>query len=203
MHSYLTSKFPLRDPLGRVYGICGIYTDITELKSAQAELNQAKEAAEGVNRELLEKQERLDEDLQAAAGIQRALLPYNLPHLPQVELAWKFAPSEFIGGDLFHAQPLGPDRLCLYMLDISGHGVPASLMTVSVHETLDPASGHVATRDGGGVLRALPREKSCAPWTKNIPWSALARVSASPICCWGWPTESWCTPTPGTPCPYC
>ena len=155
-HSYLTSKFPLRDPGGRIYGVCGISTDITELKNTQAELKRAKEAAEAANLLLMEKQERLDEDLQAAAGIQRTLLPYNLPHLPQVELAWKFAPSEFIGGDLFHAQPLGPGQLCLYMLDISGHGVPASLMTVSVHETLDPASGHVAKRDINGALQALP-----------------------------------------------
>jgi PAS domain S-box-containing protein len=169
VHSYLTSKFPLRDPGGRVYGVCGISTDITELKSAQAELKQAKEAAEGVNRELLEKQGRLDEDLQAAAGIQRALLPYNLPRLPQVELAWKFAPSEFIGGDLFHAQPLGRDRLCLYMLDISGHGVPASLMTVSVHETLDPASGHVASLDGGGLLRALSPGKVLRTLDREYP----------------------------------
>lgn len=169
VHSYLTSKFPLRDPGGRIYGVCGISTDITELKDTQAELKRAKEAAETANLALMEKQERLDEDLQAAAGIQRTLLPYNLPHLPQVELAWKFAPSEFIGGDLFHAQPLGPGQLCLYMLDISGHGVPASLMTVSVHETLDPASGHVAKRDINGALQALPPGKVLSVLDREYP----------------------------------
>jgi len=156
LHTYLSAKFPLRDPQGRTYGICGISTDITELKRAQVELNKAKEAAEEANRQLLEKQQRLDEDLQAAAGIQRTLLPYNLPRLPQVELAWKFAPSEVIGGDLFHAQPLGPDHLCLYMLDVSGHGVPAALVTVSVHETLDPASGHVVKRGPDGLAKVTP-----------------------------------------------
>ncbi|MCF8043536.1 MAG: SpoIIE family protein phosphatase [Desulfarculaceae bacterium] len=169
MHSYLTAKFPLRDPDGRIYGVCGISTDITELKNTQAELKRAMEAAETANQSLMEKQERLDEDLQAAAGIQRTLLPYNLPHMPQVELAWKFAPSEFIGGDLFHAQPLGPGQLCLYMLDISGHGVPASLMTVSVHETLDPASGHVAKRDLNGALQALPPGKVLSDLDREYP----------------------------------
>ncbi|MCB2191499.1 MAG: SpoIIE family protein phosphatase [Deltaproteobacteria bacterium] len=168
-HHYLTSKFPLRDPKGRIYGVGGISTDVTELKNTQAELKRAKEAAETANQSLMEKQERLDEDLQAAAGIQRTLLPYNLPHLPQVELAWKFAPSEFIGGDLFHAQPLGPETLCLYMLDISGHGVPASLMTVSVHETLDPASGHVATRDLNGALQALPPSQVLGALDREYP----------------------------------
>ncbi len=159
LHTYLAARFPLRDLNGRVYGICAIATDITPLKRAQAEVNQAKEQAEAINRELLDKQQSLDEDLKAAAGIQRTLLPYNLPRLSQVELAWKFAPSEVIGGDLFHAQPLGPDHLCLYMLDVSGHGVPAALVTVSVHETLDPASGHVVRqKPGGGVIVTPPGE---------------------------------------------
>jgi len=159
LHTYLAARFPLRDPNGRTYGICAISTDITPLKRAQDQVHEAKEQAEAINRELLDKQQRLDEDLKAAAGIQRTLLPYNLPRLSQVELAWKFSPSEVIGGDLFHAQPLGPDHLCLYMLDVSGHGVPAALVTVSVHETLDPASGHVVRQSpGGGVIVTPPGE---------------------------------------------
>ena len=169
VHTYLSAKFPLRDPMGRIYGVGGISTDITELKSTQAELKRAKEAAEGANRQLRVKQARLDEDIKAAAGIQRTLLPYNLPHLPQVELAWKFVPSEVIGGDLFHAQPLGPDHLCLYMLDVSGHGVPAALVTVSVHETLDPASGHVAQRDPNGAMRGLPPSKVLSILDREYP----------------------------------
>lgn len=127
----------------------------------------ARRAMKMVNAELKENQQRLDEDMRAAAGIQRTLLPTNLPRLPQVELAWKFTPSELIGGDLFNAYLLDQNHLALYMLDVSGHGVPAALVTVSVHEALDPRSGHVLTQspDGealitppGEVLRILDRE---------------------------------------------
>ncbi|MCB2227682.1 MAG: SpoIIE family protein phosphatase [Desulfarculaceae bacterium] len=169
LHTYLSAKFPLRDLRGVNYGVCGISTDITSLKQAQAQLSQAKEEAEAVNRELLEKQGRLDEDLKAAAGIQRTLLPYNLPRFPHLELAWKFAPSEVIGGDLFHAQPLGPDHLCLYMLDVAGHGVPAALVTVSVHETLDPASGHVMRMDQDGRVRVTPPGEVLAILDREYP----------------------------------
>eukprot|EP01022_Parablepharisma_sp_SALTPOND_P035583 TRINITY_DN9587_c0_g2_i1.p2 TRINITY_DN9587_c0_g2~~TRINITY_DN9587_c0_g2_i1.p2 ORF type:complete len:682 (-),score=251.99 TRINITY_DN9587_c0_g2_i1:38-2083(-) len=169
LHTYLSAKFPLRGLEGDTYGICSIATDITPLKRAQAQLNQAKEQAEAINSELLEKQLRLDEDLKAAAGIQRTLLPYNLPRLSQVELAWKFAPSEVIGGDLFHAQPLGPDHLCLYMLDVSGHGVPAALVTVSVHETLDPASGHVVRQSSGGRVAVTPPGEVLAILDREYP----------------------------------
>ncbi len=137
----------------------------------------ARRAMKKVNAELKENQQRLDEDLRAAAGIQRTLLPANLPRLPQVELAWKFTPSELIGGDLFNAFLLGPDLLALYILDVSGHGVPAALVTVSVHETLDPRSGHVISQEADGeahitppgeVLRILDREYPLERFSKTF-----------------------------------
>ncbi len=46
----LTSKVALRDGNGQVTGILGIYTDITERKRVEQQLQQAKEAAEAANR---------------------------------------------------------------------------------------------------------------------------------------------------------
>jgi PAS domain S-box-containing protein len=45
----LTNKVPLRDADGNVIGILGIYTDITERKRVEQELQRAKEAAEAAN----------------------------------------------------------------------------------------------------------------------------------------------------------
>ena len=45
----LTNKVPLRDADGRVTGILGIYTDITERKRFEQELQRAKEAAEAAS----------------------------------------------------------------------------------------------------------------------------------------------------------
>jgi signal transduction histidine kinase len=49
IHIYLTVKFPLRDAIGAIYAVCGISTDVTELKRAQQELDQ-REALELSNR---------------------------------------------------------------------------------------------------------------------------------------------------------
>ena len=40
---YLTVKFPLRDAVGTVYAVCGISTDVTELKRVQYELDERAE----------------------------------------------------------------------------------------------------------------------------------------------------------------
>jgi PAS domain S-box-containing protein len=37
--SYLTTKFPLKDPSGQTYGVCIVSTDISELKRAQQEVH--------------------------------------------------------------------------------------------------------------------------------------------------------------------
>jgi PAS domain S-box-containing protein len=52
VHTYISTKFPLRDPSGAIHGVCGISTDITERKRAENEVRRARETAESVNREL-------------------------------------------------------------------------------------------------------------------------------------------------------
>jgi len=129
------------------------------------------------NAELTEKQKKLDEDLQAAAGIQQSLLPQKLQKLPKIEnldIAWKFMPSETIGGDIFNVIRLDEDHLGFYMIDVSGHGVPAALVTFSISQTLQPHMGYTIRKKPGfspdyelvtpgEVLRALDAEY---PWER-------------------------------------
>lgn len=120
-----------------------------------------------LNAELREKQEHLDADLKAAAVIQTALLPKPLPAASNVRAAWKFVPCQSIGGDVFLLTPLGKRYLMVAIVDISGHGVPSAMVTVSVCQFLQPQAGTIfqagAGPDGtvvppGQVLAALDRE---------------------------------------------
>jgi PAS domain S-box-containing protein len=47
---YLSNKFPLFNTSGEVYAVCGISTDITDQKRAEADLRDAKAAAESADR---------------------------------------------------------------------------------------------------------------------------------------------------------
>ncbi|HQN17982.1 MAG TPA: SpoIIE family protein phosphatase [Syntrophobacteraceae bacterium] len=112
------------------------------------------------NKELLEKQRRLEEDLKAAAGIQKSLLPAKVPSIQNVSVVWRFQPCDLIGGDIFNVCRLDQDSMGIYMIDVSGHGVPASLVTVSVSQMLHPESGYLKRirSDSSGVEIVSPAE---------------------------------------------
>ena len=48
--TFLIVKFPLHDPAGAPYSLCGIATDITERKAAEEELRQARDVAEAASK---------------------------------------------------------------------------------------------------------------------------------------------------------
>ena len=52
LHTYISIKFPLWDAQGKIYGVCGISTDISERKRAEASLKQAQEVLHQTNAEL-------------------------------------------------------------------------------------------------------------------------------------------------------
>ena len=95
------------------------------------------------NAMLTEKQRLLNQDLEAAGEIQKALLPQSFPDLKNIKFSFSFSPCERIGGDLFNVQILDENHLGVYILDVSGHGVPAAMLTALVHQSLLPQSGTV------------------------------------------------------------
>ena len=115
------------------------------------------------NRLLQEKQNKIEEDLEAAAQIQSALIPSAKPELPELSFSWQFVPSDQSGGDIFNIHLLDDRTLAVYLVDVSGHGVPAAMVTVSVAQSLQPHGYTVLHRndrnDGDSALLA-PRNPS-------------------------------------------
>ncbi|MBN2808817.1 MAG: serine/threonine-protein phosphatase, partial [Deltaproteobacteria bacterium] len=75
-------------------------------------------------------------DLQAAAGIQRSLLPKAGPEHKSFDFAWRYEPCVSVGGDIFNWLELNDGKIIAYLVDVSGHGVPAALVTVSVTQRI-------------------------------------------------------------------
>jgi sigma-B regulation protein RsbU (phosphoserine phosphatase) len=94
-----------------------------------------------LNRELTWQQKRIQDDLNAAADIQKSLLPQKRHITEKIDVAWYFEPCDKIGGDIFNMIKLDDDHLVIYMLDVSGHGVPAAMVTVSVSQLMQMHTG--------------------------------------------------------------
>ncbi len=96
----------------------------------------------------------LREDVEQAARYVESLLP--VPLAERVGARWKFIPSASLGGDAFGYHWLDDDHFAVFLLDVSGHGVGAALLGVSVLNALRACSlPRTDFRDPGQVLAAL------------------------------------------------
>ena len=83
---------------------------------------------------------RMKQDLEAAAAIQRTLLPAENPVLEGTHCAWRYVPCDELAGDTLNVVPLDGAAVAFYLLDVSGHGVPAALLSVTLSRLLSDVS---------------------------------------------------------------
>ncbi len=95
------------------------------------------------NDQLQRANDRMRHSLDLAAKVQRSLLPAQTTlRVHGVDLAWSFHPCDELGGDVLNVFPLPGGHVGLYLLDVSGHGVPSSLLSVTLSRILAPVPGH-------------------------------------------------------------
>ncbi len=82
------------------------------------------------HRALVASQDRVLAELAEAGAYVQSILPPPLCEGP-VRADWCFKPSAQLGGDAFGYHWLDEYRFAFYLLDVSGHGVAAALLSVS------------------------------------------------------------------------
>lgn len=120
---------PIANPAGRVTHFIGVQSDVTERRENEAALRQANEL-------LVESRARMKNDLEAASRLQRSLLPSTLPEFDRIEIQWTFRPCDELAGDFINVIPLDDDHVAIYVVDVTGHGVAASLLSVAIARSL-------------------------------------------------------------------
>jgi phosphoserine phosphatase RsbU/P len=118
--------------------------------------------------ELAEANRLMKGDLEAAARVQRALLPVWPLDIPGVRFAWHYQPCDELAGDLLNVVPLGDRHVALYVLDVVGHGVKASLMAVMVSSVI----AQMLARPGHGQGAGPPVSPGhiVAALNQAFPW---------------------------------
>ena len=105
----------------------------------------------------------MQNDLVAASTVQKSFLPNTPPKIPGLDFSWFFKPCEMLAGDTFNCLVLDSDHIAVYVLDVSGHGVPAAFLSVTLSHVLtpDPERDGVLSRGigpGGDRVHRSPRE---------------------------------------------
>jgi sigma-B regulation protein RsbU (phosphoserine phosphatase) len=80
--------------------------------------------------------ERLEEEMRLAREIQERLQPQTIPKHPGLDLATLALPSRHVAGDYFDLIKLDENRLLVAIADVTGKGVPASLLMSNLQACL-------------------------------------------------------------------
>jgi sigma-B regulation protein RsbU (phosphoserine phosphatase) len=94
------------------------------------------------------------------AEAEQALLPPAELSLPGLRMARTFRPCANLAGDAVGVVAFAHGPVGLYLLDVSGHGVGAALLSFTLNHTLSPsAEGSLLIEDAGHGLSLLAVER--------------------------------------------
>ena len=122
---------------------------IVRIRAGERVLNLEKDL-EDRNEKLSKAFSIIRKDLEAAAILQKVLLPKANRALSGFLFDWIFLPCSFVAGDTFNYMELDSDHICFFLLDVSGHGVQAAMLSFTLTKTLSSL-----------ILPGNPAEISC------------------------------------------
>lgn len=99
----------------------------------------------------------LMEDLSSARRIQRSLLLNNIKKIPGYSYSYKYIPSKLIGGDFFQIGSRQNGKYYFYICDVSGHGIPAAMLTVFIQQSIRIILDRNPQSAPGDILSRLNR----------------------------------------------
>lgn len=150
----------------RLIGILTVYNKGKDAGTLFTESDQrllsiiASQSAQVVeNARLYEEEQALQfvrREMELAASIQRKLIPETSPELPGYLISGRNLTAQTVGGDYFDFIRLDEHRLAICLGDISGKGLPASLLMSNLQAIL---RGHAAHFDHPGhILSSANRQ---------------------------------------------
>ena len=137
-NDYVTKPIDFPVVLARVEAQLSYKRAVDRIVALEAELRVRHEQLERVAG-------RMRHGLEMAAKVQRSLLPPASPMtVGGVGMAWAFDPCDELGGDVLDAFPVAGGGVAFYVLDVSGHGVTSSLLSVTLSRLMNPVPGQAS-----------------------------------------------------------
>jgi sigma-B regulation protein RsbU (phosphoserine phosphatase) len=125
---------------GNIIAICLILASIGYIyyRAAISAEEKLEQEHQKTNAALIERNQAfmlLNQELADAADYVRTILPKPITE-GSIRTDWRFVPSKSLGGDAFGYHMVDEDHFAIYLIDVSGHGVGAALLSVSVMNVL-------------------------------------------------------------------
>ena len=121
---FSVTSSPLRNQeTGEIEAVIEVLHDITQLKNLSTELER--------------QNTKLRADLSMARRLQCSLLPKKQLATDKIDYSFIYKPCETLGGDFLDIFQIDSDHVGIYIADVSGHGVAASMLTMFLRTALD------------------------------------------------------------------
>lgn len=109
-----------------VDGVAFNDTDFSLVESLAEQVGLAVHNSDAMHLQL--EKNRIDLELELASNIQNLLLPEHFPASNKLEFASHYSAAQKIGGDLYDVFELNDDQFGVAIADVSGKGIPASIL---------------------------------------------------------------------------
>jgi predicted ATPase/serine phosphatase RsbU (regulator of sigma subunit)/tRNA A-37 threonylcarbamoyl transferase component Bud32 len=108
------------------------------------------------HKELSKSHETMKKELKVARTIQRSLIPTSFPSFNAVSIGGNYLPMEDLGGDFYDVFNVDNTHIGFVIADVSGHGVPAALITSMAKISFTTNS--VPGRSAGNIVSRVNKE---------------------------------------------
>lgn len=119
---YSVVSSPVLNPVNNQYFSVEVFRDITEQKKLE--------------KKIMEQYSIMKSDLNFAKNLQNQIIPKDNIYSENVKVTSKYVPSEFLGGDIFDIFEIDEENVGIYIADVSGHGVSASMFTMFLRQVM-------------------------------------------------------------------
>jgi len=178
-NDYVTKPINFPVALARIETQLSLRRAVQEIRRLEGDLAVRNRELEAVNASLSLSNARMKRDLVAAARIQQAFLPAAAPAVGGARFAWQCRPCDELGGDTLNVVPLDDRHVGVFIVDVSGHGVPAALLSVTVSRLLSRMtdSSPLVRRgsNGSSALEIVPPAEVAAELTSRFPFDPETR----------------------------
>lgn len=112
------------------YSVLEMSREILEFrKNLEQQVEQRTIELQNVLTDLKERDDLIQKQLDMASIIQRSILPGHIDEWLEIKFSVRYIAMEKIGGDFYDVYQLRDNKMGLLIADVSGHGIPAALVT--------------------------------------------------------------------------